>query len=133
MALSYLPLAAWITLSARPIPPRVTLSATPDRLPQLEKLHAAEPADADVTYMLGLEYAKGDGETAVAEALRWLDQTLSLDPGYHYAYFQKAKLLDARGDTEAAHATLDAGLTRARADGHAKAVGELEELKASLS
>ncbi|MEM1026995.1 MAG: tetratricopeptide repeat protein [Planctomycetota bacterium] len=103
-----------------------------DRLPQLEKLHAADPHDADVTYMLALEHAKGEGPDAAAQALRWLDRTLALDPGYHYAYFQKAKLLDAQGDPEAAHATLDAGLARAQADGNTKAFGELEDLKVSL-
>jgi tetratricopeptide (TPR) repeat protein len=100
-----------------------------DRLAQLEKLLAADPADADIPYMMGLEHAKADDpETAIV----WLDKTLALDPGYHYAYFQKAKQLSALGEDEQAHAVLDAGIAKATADGHHKAVGELQELKAAL-
>lgn len=100
-----------------------------DRLAQLEKLRAADPDDADVPYMIALEHAKlGDP----AAAVRHLDQTLALDPGYHYAYYQKAKMLSELGEDDDARAVLDHGITRATADGHAKAIGELEELKLAL-
>ncbi|MEM7625123.1 MAG: tetratricopeptide repeat protein [Planctomycetota bacterium] len=100
-----------------------------DRLEQLLKLHAADPDDADVPYMIALEHAKADDP---AEAIAWLDRALALDPGYHYAYFQKAKMLSELGEDEDARAVLDQGIARASADGHAKAVGELEELKLSM-
>jgi tetratricopeptide (TPR) repeat protein len=100
-----------------------------DRLEQLQKLRAADPADADVPYMIALEYAKADDPE---QALVWLDKCLALDVSYHYAYFQKAKMLSALGDDTAAHAAADAGIARADADGHGKAVGELQELKAAL-
>jgi len=100
-----------------------------DRLEQLTKLLAADPDDADVPYMIALEHGKaGDTETAVA----WLDKALALDPGYHYAYFQKAKMLSELGEDDDALAAVDAGIARATADGHAKAVGELQELRLAL-
>ncbi|MEO1235816.1 MAG: hypothetical protein AAFX76_03400, partial [Planctomycetota bacterium] len=92
-------------------------------------LHADDPHDADVPYMIALEYAK-DGDHAAA--LGWLDKTLKLDPAYHYAYFQKTKVHSAAGDAAAARAAADAGIKRATADGNTKAVGELEELRAAL-
>lgn len=100
-----------------------------DRLAQLEELHAADPADADVPYMIALEYAKaGDPQAAIT----WLDKALLLDPGYHYAYFQKARMFSELGEDDDAHAAVDAGIARATADNHHKAVGELQELKANL-
>ncbi|MEM9419589.1 MAG: hypothetical protein AAGA25_11155 [Planctomycetota bacterium] len=100
-----------------------------DRLPQLMKLLAVDPDDADVPYMIALEHAKaGDPETAI----EWLDKTLSLDPGYHYGYYQKAKMLSEIGEDEAGLTVLDAGLQRAQTDGNAKAVGELEELRLAM-
>ena len=100
-----------------------------DRIPQLMKLLADAPEDADVPYMIALEHAKADDAEA---AVTWLDKTLGLDPGYHYAYYQKAKMLSELGEDEDALAVLDAGLTRAQADGNAKAVGELQELRLAM-
>lgn len=92
------------------------------RLAQLEKLHAADPADADVAYMLAQEHAKV-GNTPVA--VHWYDTCLKLDPSYHYAYFHKAKALQADGATERAVAVLNDGLARATRDGNGKAVNEI--------
>ena len=100
-----------------------------DRLATLLDLHAADPADRDLPYMIGLEHAKaGDAEGALA----WLDKALGLDPSHHYAYFQKARVLSEEGEEEAALAAADAGIARARADGNAKALGELRELRENL-
>jgi len=108
---------------------RYDLTLMNDRLTQLCKLHEADPGDADVPYMIALEHAKAEGH---ATAVDWLDKTLALDPGYHYAYFQKAKMLSELGEDQDALAALDAGIARATADGHAKAVSELEELKLAM-
>lgn len=100
------------------------------RLDQLLKLHAADPEDADLPYMIALEYAKaGDTDRAVA----WLDQTLELDPHYHYAYFQKAKVLDDEGDGADALVVLDEGIAMATRAGDAKALAELQELRGMLA
>jgi tetratricopeptide (TPR) repeat protein len=100
------------------------------RLDQLLKLRDADPADADLPYMIALEYVKaGDAE----QALRWLDTTIAQDAHYHYAYFQKAKLLDDEGEGADALVTLDAGIALATEAGNAKALGELQELRQFLA
>ena len=108
---------------------RYDLTPMSDRMPQLCKLHEADPSDVDVPYMIALEHAKAEEH---ATAIDWLDKTLALDAGYHYAYFQKAKMLSELGEDQDALAVLDAGITRATADGHAKAASELEELKLAI-
>ena len=100
-----------------------------DRLEQLDKLHAADPADADVTYMIAMEHVKVGDYPIVID---WLDKTLTLDPGYLYAYFQKAKAQSQMGDDDAAITTLKLGIEKAQQAGDAKAVGELSELMASM-
>ena len=67
------------------------------RLDTLLKLHAADPDDADVPYMIGLEHGKADDPE---EAVRWLDRCLVLNASYHYAYFQKAKMLSELGEED---------------------------------
>lgn len=97
-----------------------------DRLEQLQKLYAADPQDADLPYMIALEHGKaGD----VAQALSWLDKTIELNANYHYAYFQKAKVLDEDGEIDQAVAVLDQGIALATQAGDAKALGELQELR----
>ncbi len=80
--------------------------------------------------MIALEHGKADDP---AEAVTWLDRTIQLDPGYHYAYFQKAKMLSELGEDQQALRVLDTGIAQATRDGHHKAVGELQELKAALA
>lgn len=101
-----------------------------DRLEKLIKLHDADPDDPELTYMLAMEHSKLE---RLDEALRWLDRTIELDPHYHYAYFQKGKMLAALNrDTEARQA-IQRGLDQANTAGDAKASGELAELLASMS
>lgn len=97
-----------------------------DRLEQLQKLYDADRQDADLPYMIALEHGKA-GDTA--EALSWLDKAIALNANYHYAYFQKAKLLDEEGEIDEAVAVLDQGITLAAEVGDAKALGELQELR----
>lgn len=97
-----------------------------DRLEQLYKLHEADPSDADLPYMIALDYAKS-GNTAVA--LEWLDKTIAHNAHYHYAYFQKAKLLDEDGEGADALVALEEGIKLATEAGDAKALGELQELR----
>ena len=100
-----------------------------DRLEQLEKLHAADPTDADVTYMIAMEHSKADNHRV---AVDWLDKTIHADADYLYAYYQKAKSQYAQDQTEAARATAQAGIDKALAASDAKAEGELSELLISL-
>lgn len=95
------------------------------RVPQLMKLHAADPADADVLYMLAQEYARA-GDRAQAQV--WYDRCLSADADYLYAYFHKSRSQQADGDRTGALATARAGHARARTKGDAKATNELAGL-----
>lgn len=92
------------------------------RLTQLQRLHDADPGDADVMYMLAQEHAKA-GETA--EAVAWFDRCLAANAGYCYAYFHKARALEDAGRVVEAAATLRAGLEAARRTSDAKAAAEI--------
>jgi len=100
-----------------------------DRLDKLMKMHAADPEDADLPYMIAMEYAKADDHAAMLE---WLNKTLQLNSDYHYAYYQKAKALNALDDRDGAEAALQQGIEVARRAGHEKALNELMELRAAL-
>ncbi|MEE9404666.1 MAG: hypothetical protein V3V20_07220 [Algisphaera sp.] len=101
----------------------------PSRLETLETLYAADPADADLPYMIALEHGKADDpETAVT----WLSKAITIDPSHHYAYFQKAKMLSELGEDDHAIAAVDAGIAQAAADQNAKALNELQELRLAL-
>ena len=100
------------------------------RLEQLAKLFEADPQDADLPYMIALEHGKA-GDTD--EALAWLDKAITLNAHYHYAYFQKAKLLDEDGEIDEAVAVLDQGIELATKAGDAKALGELQELRTVMA
>jgi tetratricopeptide (TPR) repeat protein len=98
------------------------------RLAQLHKLHNADPTDPFLTYGIALEVSKTG---AYDEAIAWLDKTLAIDAKYCYAYFQKAKMLSAKGDDDAARTVLKTGIGIAQtADAHA--ASEMSELLASL-
>lgn len=105
------------------------MSTNTERLEQLKKLQAADPNDADLPYMIALELGKsGD----CAAALDWLDKTIAINAHYHYAYFQKAKMLDEEGEGADALITLDEGIRLATEAGDAKALGELQELRTMM-
>ena len=100
-----------------------------DRLEQLQKLHVLDPDDADLPYMIALEFGKaGDTE----QAIDWLNKTIALNAHYHYAYFQKAKMYDEDGEGADALVTLDEGIAMATEAGDAKALGELQELRGMM-
>jgi len=96
-----------------------------DRLEQLHKLRDADPADADVPYMIAMELLKEDEKE---QALHWLDETLKVQPNYHYAFYQKGKLLGELGRRDEAIEVLEAGLQQATEDGNEKARSELATL-----
>lgn len=92
------------------------------RVAQLEKMLAAEPNDPFALYGLAQEHAK---QGAFARAIEFYDRCLAADPSYHYAYFHKARALEAMGNADEAVVTLRTGIERARAANDAKALGEL--------
>lgn len=100
------------------------------RLDQLRKLHAADPDDADVCYMVAQELGKA-GEHA--QAIEWYDKCLQADAAYCYAYFFKALAQDAIGSRPDAVETINAGLTHAHESKHPKTISELTGLHEQLS
>ena len=107
-----------------------TMPPMTDRLDKLRQLHEADPDDPELTYMIALEHSKQD---RLDEALEWLTRTIQLDAHYHYAYFQKGKMLGALNRDAEAREVLEQGLNRANSKGDAKAAGELAELLASMT
>lgn len=99
------------------------------RLSQLEKLHADDPADADVVYMIAHEHAKAGNAPL---AVHWYDRCLAMDEKYHYAYFHKARTQQLAGEIDNARRTAQTGLERARKDACAKATNELAALLMEL-
>lgn len=100
-----------------------------DRLEQLNKLHNADPGDPFCTYGIALEHAKAQ---RYDEALQWLDKTLGLDSQYCYAFYQKAKMLSALDQNEAACEVLKVGMETATQAGDDHARSEMAELLDTL-
>lgn len=104
------------------------MTATPpapapgDRLAQLLKLHAAEPADPFCLYGIAQEHARAGRHE---EALGWYDRALAADPAYCYAYFHKARSLEELERIDDACAVLRAGAEAARLAGDGHALSEI--------
>jgi len=108
----------------------MTTTMNTDRLDQLRKLHAADPGDADVAYMIAQELGKAGEHT---QAIEWYDKCLDADGAYCYAYFFKAIALNALDRKPDAIATLNAGLVHAHQSKHPKTISELTGLLEQLS
>lgn len=98
------------------------------RLDKLVKLLELDPRDPFVLYGIAQEHARA-GRTG--EAVAFFDRCLAADPAYSYAYYHKARALQAGGQAEGALATARAGLAAAGGDG--KASSELAALVDELS
>ncbi len=89
---------------------------------QLRRLLALDDADADLHYMIAQEHlGAGDHD----EAVKHFDRCLSLDAGYLYAHYHKARALEEAGRAPDAVTTLRAGLKEAQTRGDLKAISEL--------
>lgn len=93
-----------------------------DRIAQLKRLLESDPEDAFCLYGLAIEYANQRNND---DAIAYFDRALAVDADYCYAYFHKAKALEAAGDAPAAAETLRCGIQRAKAIGDHKALNEL--------
>jgi len=100
------------------------------RLEKLTRLLQQDPNDPFVLYGIAQEHAAaGDYDQAVA----FFDRCLAADPSYCYAYYHKARALEAAGRAGEALAVAREGINAARAAGDAKALGELTALADELS
>lgn len=95
------------------------------RLEDLERLLAVDPTDAFVLYGIAQEHAKA-GNTR--RAVEFYDRCLASDPGYLYAYYHKARALEAGGDPGKALETAREGLAAANRAGDSHAQSELTAL-----
>ena len=93
-----------------------------DRQAQLMKMLEADPSDADIPYMLAQECIRSGAEE---DAVTWFDRCLAIDSHYHYAYYHKAKALEALDRTDDALLVLREGLAISQADHAAQAIGEI--------
>lgn len=93
------------------------------RVEQLHKLLAAEPDDAEVYYMLAMEY-KSTGQ--FEQALAKFDDCIRLNPSYAPAYFQKGNTCAAAGQVEQARRALALGIDKARQAGDLHAAEEMQ-------
>jgi tetratricopeptide (TPR) repeat protein len=96
---------------------------------QLQRLYEADPTDPFAPYALAQELAKqGEHERAIEH----YDLCLALDADYLYAYFHKARSLEAAGRVQDAIDVLRAGAARAANDAKAQSeiAGYLDQLSA---
>jgi Tfp pilus assembly protein PilF len=93
------------------------------RMTRLQAMLEKQPDDAFLLYSLGMEY-KNAGDPAAA--LEWFDRTLSADPNYCYAYFQKGQTHESAGDAEAAKRAYREGIEAAKRSGDEHARSELQ-------
>lgn len=101
-----------------------------DRLAKLTALLSAEPSDPFLLYSIAQEHAKANDHAA---AIGFYDRCIAADPRHCYAYFHKARSLQAAGNLPAARATAAAGLRAAHAGQDPKAASELAALATELS
>ena len=99
------------------------------RMAQIEEMLAADPGDAMLRYMLGMEYASaGDDEAAVREFGKLLDGDAPYVPAFHMAGQALARL----GREADAADVLRRGVVAARRVGDLHAAGEMEGLLATV-
>ncbi len=97
-------------------------SAPLDRLAALHRLLEADPRDTFCLYGIAQEHARrGD----VVNACAFYDRVIEIEPTHAYAFFHKAKALEAAGRVDAALETLRLGLAAAKALKDPKAINEL--------
>lgn len=101
-----------------------------DRLQKLLTLLERSPDDTFVLYGVGLEYKKCEDFEA---ALQYLERTISVDPGYCYAYFQKGQVLEQIGRLPDAKASYEQGIRQATLKNDAHARSELESALAAIA
>lgn len=93
-----------------------------DRIERLEHFLTVNPKDNFVQHALALEYAKR-GETERAQCL--FETLLERDENYIGSYYHLAKLLEGKGDAEAAVLVYEKGMQKAKEAGDNHSYSEL--------
>ncbi len=94
------------------------------RLPALMKLHAAEPTDADLLFMIASEHVAAG---AHAEAITWLARYVEAGRDVGAGWALLADCHAALGDDAGRLRALEAGITAALAGGHPTLAAELRD------
>jgi tetratricopeptide (TPR) repeat protein len=102
---------------------------TSDKLKKLFSLLERQPNDAFLLYGVGMEYKKLDD---LPRAIEFFNKTLLADPGYCYAYYQRAQTQEQAGDIAAAKLSYDEGIAAAARVGDTHARSELETARQML-
>jgi Flp pilus assembly protein TadD len=99
------------------------------RKQKLEVMLADAPDDAELRYMLAMEYvSEGDD----AGALRCFQEMFKISPDYPHAYHQAGRALQRLGRSAEARSVLERGIPLAMKKGDQHAAGEMQELLANL-
>ena len=100
-----------------------------NRKQQIEDMLRDEPGDAELRYMLAMEYiSEGDD----AGAARTFDELIRLTPDYPPAYHMAGRTLQRLRRIDEARALLERGIPVALARGDQHAAGEMQELLSML-
>ena len=92
------------------------------RLPQLLELHALDPADVDLLFMIGSEHAaEGRPEEAISWLRRYVEEGHDVGAGWSLM----ADCLERLGRDDEARDALRSGIDAARRGGHPTLAGEL--------
>lgn len=94
-----------------------------DRVARIMELLKANHEDGFLQHALALEYVKLGDDTM---ARQLFENILTRDPNYTGSYYHLAKLLERTGETAAAVAWYEKGMTVCRAAGDNHAYGELK-------
>lgn len=94
-----------------------------DRIAKLLEFLQQSPEDCFVRHALAMEYIKLD---RVEEAQQMLEALLSDSPDYIGSYYQLAKILERKGDTDAAIHWYEQGIRYARQAGNRHTMNELQ-------
>lgn len=101
-----------------------------DRIPKIQELLQANPADSFLQHALALEYIKIGNEEA---ARSLFEEILNRDPGYIGSYYHLAKLLERTGNTDQALQVYEKGMDAAKKAGEQHALSELRSAWEELS
>ena len=93
-----------------------------ERLKKLLSMLEKSPNDAFLLYGAGIEHKNAGDHSS---ALKFMDRTLEVDPGYCYAYFQKGQIQEMTGDTVRAKIAYEEGIVASRKKGDAHAESEI--------
>jgi tetratricopeptide (TPR) repeat protein len=102
---------------------------TSDKLTKLFAMLEKQPNDTFLLYGIGMEFKKLDD---LPRAIEYFNKTLAADPGYCYAYYQRAQTQEQAGDLAAAKQSYAQGIAAAVRVGDAHARSELEGALAML-